>query len=382
MRLRRRQHLVCHWTTDGFLVGVPGHNRWVRIPHAVVGLLDRARDWIDLTDLVAAVDPERPEEIGRAVRGLAEVGVLVTDETGADSTDGTDGAPATADAQDRIPPLWQHWGSVTQRFHLSTRDANYLVDTPERARVAEAIVAEGGAPPIFKEYPDHPVVMLPRRPLPLRAPVEDVFAARRTHRVFADTPVTLDQLATVLFHTFAPQRFLDGRLFGVQQGRVSASAGGRHEVECYLVAHQVEGVPPGLYHYAPRQHALELLREDVDRAHVADLSYHQGPSYQGAFTIFTTAVARRLSWKYRHPRAYRLWMYDAGHYGQTYALTCTALGLGPFQTVAFRDSAVERLLGVDPDEEFAVYLLAAGVPAHGPAPVPADLDHPPPAHVR
>ncbi|MCP2260701.1 SagB-type dehydrogenase domain-containing protein [Streptoalloteichus tenebrarius] len=372
MRVRRRHHLVCRWTTDGFLVAVPARNQWVRLPRAVVDLLEAAGDGIDLDDLVATAGPDRPDEVRRAVRNLVDLGVLVTDEADV----------AGGDAPDALPPVWRHWGDLTHRFHLSARDANYLVDTPERARVAESIVAEGDAPPIFKEYPDRPVVMLPRRPLPLRAPVEDVFAARRTHRVFSDAPVTLDQLATLLFHTFAPQRFLDGRLFGVQQGRVSASAGGRHEVECYLVAHQVEGVPPGLYHYSPRQHAVELLRADVDRAVVADLSYHQGPSYEGAFTIFTTAVARRLSWKYRHPRAYRLWMYDAGHYAQTYALTCVALGLGPFQTVAFRDSAVEELLGVDPDEEFAVYLLSGGVPEKGPGLVPVDFDHPPPATVR
>jgi nitroreductase len=55
-------------------------------------------------------------------------------------------------------------------------------------------------------------------------------------------------------------------------------------------------------------------------------------------------------------------MYDAGHYGQTFALAATAMGLGPFQTVMFNDSEVEKLLGVDSDEEFAVYLLTAGVP--------------------
>lgn len=223
---------------------------------------------------------------------------------------------------------------------------------------------------------------LPRRPLNLTAPVDDVFAARRTHRRFTGAPVTLDQLGTLLFHSFAPHRFIDGGAFGVQQCRVSASAGGRHEVEAYVVAYDVTGVEPGLYHYSVARHALELLDSDASRARVAELTYGQEASYDGAFTVFTTAVANRLAWKYRHPRAYRLWMYDAGHYGQTFALAATALGLGPFQTVAFVDSEVERFLGVDPDEEFAVYLLAAGVP-EGPASLlPADFAFPRPGAVR
>ncbi|ALG09632.1 hypothetical protein AOZ06_24440 [Kibdelosporangium phytohabitans] len=195
--------------------------------------------------------------------------------------------------------------------------------------------------------------------------------------MFAGQPVSMDQLATVLFYTFGPQGFIDGGMFGVQQGRVSPSAGGRHEVECYVAAHDVHGVPPGLYHYSPRQHALEALPGDVSRDTIAEVAYHRKPSYEGAFTIFTTAVARRLSWKYRHPRAYRLWMFDAGHYGQTYALTCTALGSSAFQTIAFTDSVVEQLLGVDPDEEFAVYLLSGGV-----RPGTADFCRSIPAHHR
>lgn len=75
-------------------------------------------------------------------------------------------------------------------------------------------------------------------------------------------------------------------------------------------------------------------------------------------------------------------MYDAGHYGQTFALAATALGLGPFQTVAFADSEVERFLGVDPDEEFAVYLLSAGVPERPGPLVPTDFAFPPPSEVR
>lgn len=246
----------------------------------------------------------------------------------------------------------------------------------------EDIVAEGDSPDIFKEYPDKPVVMLPRRPLRLDERVEEVFATRRTHRRFTGAPVSLDQLGTLLFHSFAPHRFIHGGPFGAQQCRVSSSAGGRHEVEAYVVVYDVEGVQPGLYHYSAARHALELLDPDAPRERVAELTYHQEPSYEGAFTVFTTAVANRLAWKYRHPRAYRLWMYDAGHYGQTFALAATALGLGPFQTVAFADSEVERFLGVDPDEEFAVYLLSAGVPERPGPLVPTDFAFPPPSEVR
>lgn len=367
MKVRRRSPLVCRWMADGLQVALPGRRRWARLSADLLGILDKTTDGADTDDLAAAYGPERADQVRAAVEQLLRIGVLVP-----------------ADAPDAVPALWERWGAIAERFHVEARDADYLVDSPQRAETAGAIVAEGGAPAMFKEYPDRPAVLLPRRPLPLTAPVDEVFAARRTHRRFTGAPVTLDQLSTLLFHSFAPHRFIDGGVFGAQQCRVSSSAGGRHEVEAYLVAYDVEGVAPGLYHYSPARHALELLDASVTRDRVAELSYGQGPSYEGAFTVFTTAVANRLAWKYRHPRAYRLWMYDAGHYGQTFALTATALGLGPFQTVAFVDSEVERLLGVDPDDEFAVYLLAAGVPEPSGSTegmLPSDFAFPAPARM-
>ncbi|WBB78168.1 SagB/ThcOx family dehydrogenase [Micromonospora sp. WMMD882] len=376
MRVRRRAHLVCRWEADGLFVALPDQRRWLCANSDLMSLLHAATEWTDADDLAARFGAEHAGRAHAAIKALHDAGLLVSDDT-----------------DDALPPVWAHWGVVAQRAHVDARDANYLVDSPRRAEVAGQITADGQPPAPFKTYPDAPALFLPRRAVPLRTPVEEVFAARRTHRRFADAPVDVDALATVLSYTFAPQRFLDGGPFGVQQARVAASAGGRHEVECYVVVFAVDGVPPGLYHYAPDRHCLELLDPGVDRATVAALGYGQEPSYRGAFTCLTTAVAGRLSWKYRHPRAYRLWMYDAGHYGQTFALTCVALGLAPFQTVAFHDSRVEALLGLDPDEEFAVYLLAAGLPepagvpgsaagAPGPGPTGLPVDHPHPPLTR
>ncbi|HWG98832.1 MAG TPA: SagB/ThcOx family dehydrogenase [Pilimelia sp.] len=338
------------------MIALPGQRRWLRTNPDLLRLLQCLDEYADAEEVATQVGGDDADRARTAIKQLLDVGILVTDEDGG-----------------QLPAVWRHWGVIAHRMQIEARDANYLVDSPRRDAVAAQITADGDPPAMFKRYPNAPVVHLPRRMLPMRAPVEDVFAARRTHHTFAATPVGVDELATVLALTFAPQQFLDGGAFGPQQARVAASAGGRHEVECYVAVFDVTGVPPGLYHYAPEVHGLELLDATVDRGRIAALVYAQEPSYQGAFTCLTTTVAARLSWKYRHPRAYRLWMYDAGHYGQTFALVCTALGLAPFQTVAFHDSRVEALLGVDADAEFATYLLAAGNPG------PAEHMHPPPA---
>jgi SagB-type dehydrogenase family enzyme len=105
---------------------------------------------------------------------------------------------------------------------------------------------------------------------------------------------------------------------------------------------------------------LELLRPEVTAAQVAQIGVEQVALKQCAFAVFLTAVIERASVKYRHPRAYRVILMNAGHLGQTFALTATALG--PFQTAAFHDSTAEDLLGIDGITEIPVYLLAAGIP--------------------
>lgn len=125
----------------------------------------------------------------------------------------------------------------------------------------------------------------------------------------------------------------------------------------------VEGVDAGVYHYNVREHSLELIAEGFSRAEASRLCADQPGVGEAAFVVFATAVLRRMRVKYRHPRAYRVSLLNAGHLGQTFALTATALGLGPFQTAAFDDTAVERRLGIDGIDHVALYVLAAGIPA-------------------
>ncbi|MFJ4841282.1 SagB/ThcOx family dehydrogenase [Streptomyces sp. NPDC088746] len=357
MKVRRRDHLVCSWHPDGLRMGIPGERRWIEITPDLLDLLSKAGEGTDTDELAGRFPAEEHDRVRSAVGALTELGVLVPYED----------APPARDRRD----------TVAGRFPAEVRGAERLVHSPARVELAEDPVGEDGFPGVFKEYPGNPVVMLPRRPLRLAAPVGSAFTTRRSHRRFSGAPVSLDQLGTLLLHSFAPHRSLHGGPSGARRDRAGSPAGGRHEAEAYVVAYDVEGVQPGLYHYSAARHALELLGTDASRERVAELTYHQEPSYEGAFTVFTTAVADRLAWKYRHPHAYRRWMHDADHYGRTFALTATALGLGPFQTVAFADSEVERFLGVDPDEEFAVYLLSAGVPERPGPLAPAGFAFPP-----
>jgi SagB-type dehydrogenase family enzyme len=71
-------------------------------------------------------------------------------------------------------------------------------------------------------------------------------------------------------------------------------------------------------------------------------------------------VFPRTQWKYQLGRAYRVVVAEAGHICQTFCLVATWLGLAPFCTMAFEDSRLEELLGIDGVTESIIYVAGVG----------------------
>jgi len=200
-----------------------------------------------------------------------------------------------------------------------------------------------------------------------------VLRARRTWRNFARTPVPLAPFATLLQLTWGVQHVAMVKGQGTVVLKTSPSGGARHPIEAYVLAPRIDGLRPRAYHYDPVRHVLVDLDRDVSPALVERLLGHQD-YYRGAAAIVVmTAVIARSMWKYPRSRAYRTVLADAGHLGQTFCLTATALGLAPFCTMAFQDAAVERLLRIDGVCECAMYVVGVGARAPGHAARPGRI---------
>jgi SagB-type dehydrogenase family enzyme len=244
-------------------------------------------------------------------------------------------------------------------FHFGTRDYLYVASSEENL---SEFVGPGERPPLYKTYQSAARVALPRQFAPLPAPLVDTLLRRRTVRAFLPSPVTLNQFAQLLWLTWGQIRWKESELFGRLVKKTSPSGGARHPIEVYPVVFNVSGLAPGVYHYAPGRHELELLAGGDHGALLAEsLSPQEWLVSAGAVCVMTAVFARTM-WKYGNARAYRAILLEAGHLGQTFHLVATALGLGPFTSIAFHDSRLESLLGVDGIEEAAIYLAAAGVP--------------------
>ena len=163
--------------------------------------------------------------------------------------------------------------------------------------------------------------------------------------------------------TFGRTGSHDGGLFGSLLTKTSPSAGSLHPIECYVLAWNVQGLDPGLYHFDVGAGELRRLRRGRFRAEAVRAASGQTWVGRAAFLCVMTAVFGRSLWKYQDEVTYRTLFLDAGHLAQTFCLLATSRGLGPFTTAAIQDTFIEKLLGLDGSSEFPVYLCGAGVPA-------------------
>jgi SagB-type dehydrogenase family enzyme len=301
-----------------------------------------------IADALLAFDAYTAESVGAAIAQLFDAELLLECDSCESARD------------ELLDSLWKPW-LPHGAYHFLTKDAPYVEGDWTADQKLQSI-SRAPQPPFFKENGGAQSISLP---LPGRE--KDSFFqtlhARRTRRKFSQAPVSLHAVSMLLQMTWGVQGYVDSPYFGPLPLKTSASGGARHPVEAYLLALKVTGLDPGLYHYDPKNHALELISctatPQMARAYCADQPY---VAHAAALFIMTGVFARSM-WKYRHPRAYRVVLLDAGHLGQTFCLTATRMGLAPFSTAALKDTLIERDLGIDGISESVLYVTGIGMPA-------------------
>ncbi len=145
--------------------------------------------------------------------------------------------------------------------------------------------------------------------------------------------------------------------------RVNPSSGNLHPTEAYLVTGPVPGLhpTPALYHYAPKDHALEL-RAELSAEIWNDLSSCFPP---GVLFVGLTSIVWRESWKYGE-RAFRYCQHDLGHAMAALGLAAAMRGWVCRRVRGVDDDLLARLLGVSgqrgPEREHPDVLLAMHPP--------------------
>ncbi len=184
--------------------------------------------------------------------------------------------------------------------------------------------------------------------LPLHAALE----ARRSIRDYGDEPLTLEEVGQLLW---AAQGLNDPRGY-----RTAPSAGALYPLELYLVAGNVAGLAPGVYHYDPRAHALTPLAEGDLRSALARASLGQSCVERGAATLVFAAEFERTTGRYGQ-RGQQYVYIEVGHAAQNVYLQAAGLGLGTVAVGAFEPESIGQTLGL-PEAFAPLYLMPVGRP--------------------
>jgi SagB-type dehydrogenase family enzyme len=181
-----------------------------------------------------------------------------------------------------------------------------------------------------------------------------VMGTRRSRRDYAPNPMKQQDLSQLLWAAAGVTADAKGLPL-----RTAPSAGGLYPIETYVVVNDVHALEPGIYHYFPLQHSLEVLRKGDYSNAVAHAALDQRMAKNAGAVLIWTAVLERCTWKYRQ-RAFRYIYLDAGHIGQNVALAAEGMGLGACAIGALYDDEVNELVGADGEEETAVYMTCVG----------------------
>lgn len=221
-------------------------------------------------------------------------------------------------------------------------------------------------PPLTKAPVSDTVLNLPRDfdQLTLEHDLVKLLYARRSNRVFTGGGMDLRTLA---YLCWAQQGVKSIRGNNYATLRTVPSGGARHPFELYMVVQRVEGLAPGLYHYLPLTHQLELLQA-VD---VTEPAFREKVSYslcdqlwavKADVIFYYSIVPYRGEWRYAHD-AHRVMLIDAGHVSQNLYLACGSVRLGTCAIAAVDTDAASKLFGVDGEEEYVFYSLPVGTVA-------------------
>jgi SagB-type dehydrogenase family enzyme len=228
------------------------------------------------------------------------------------------------------------------------------------------------APPPQKPYPEGATL------IDLVAPDEltvgemsliEAIRRRRSRREFTSEPLTLKELSFLLWATQGIDEEAT-RAFGDWLAtrdptavrsqsllRTVPSAGGRHPFETYLLVNRVRGLEPGLHRYLPVDHKLLFLRAGAELAEqVADAFMPWVP--KSAVVFIWATIPYRTEWRYSIV-AHKMIAQESGHVCQNLYLASEAIGAGTC-AIVYDQAKVDRILGVDGRDEFAIYVAPLG----------------------
>ena len=199
-------------------------------------------------------------------------------------------------------------------------------------------------------------IKLPQPSYRSETSIEEALKRRRSIREYEDKPLTIKHVSQLFWAAQGvtkPDPWLRAGGF-----KTAPSAGATYPLEVYMVVKKggVEGLEPGIYHYLPKTHEIELIKKGDYSKELMKAALDQECVEAAPVNMVITAIYERTTGRYGD-RGIRYVHMEVGHVGENIYLQCVSLGLGCVVIGAFHDDQVKEILGVD---EAPLYIIPIG----------------------
>jgi SagB-type dehydrogenase family enzyme len=185
-------------------------------------------------------------------------------------------------------------------------------------------------------------ITLPARDLSGKVSLNETLQKRASCRNFDQKSIFKTQLSNILW---SGQGVLTTPF---NMRRTTPSAGSTFPIELLVAVRKkgIEEVPPGIYHYLPKEHALEPVSDRDITGDISEVSFNQAFIKKASASLLIASDDERTTRMYAD-RGERYVYMEAGAAMQNIALEAVELGLGTVIVGAFDDSRVEEVFQLE-----------------------------------
>ena len=186
--------------------------------------------------------------------------------------------------------------------------------------------------------------------------VFEAISRRSSHRDYNQEPFNLEELSFLLWAMQGVHGFIRD---GTATTRTVPSGGARHPFEIYLFINRVESLQSGLYRYLALEHRLLFLYSEPNLSDKVYKACYQEFVKYSAVVFILAVIPYRTEWRYSF-LAHKVIAQETGHICQNLYLACESIDAGACALGTYNQVEIDALLGADGEEEFAIYVAAAG----------------------
>ncbi len=209
----------------------------------------------------------------------------------------------------------------------------------------------------YKKYPCSQKIPLNTNFNSSKKSFDEIIQTRHSIRTFDKRPISLDDVSKLLYYAngVTGKNTDDDNI--LHYFRTSPSAGGLHPIEIYLIAINVDGLTPGIYHYSPMENVLETVSDQNPSEKLNDITFNQTSNISAVLVL--TGIPGKSRFKYGE-RGYRFMMLEGGHISQNILLSANSLDLASYPIGGFVDDDLDELIGINGVDEVSLYMLMIG----------------------